>query len=216
MFLSMLSAEKANQRYFREAYRTGKHGWTVEDPSPYAVKFLNQLKHVIPGGRLLDVGCGEGRHAIVAARMGFKVIGIDYEPSALKRAQRFAKDKKVRGIIFRVANVLCLPPQDTAFDIVLDYGCLHHQRKVDWPAYKASVLRVLSTNGLFILSVFSPKFPLFRSSRKNWHIAQGAYRRYFTRRDILGLFGREFEVLEIIEENGGQHGFWHVLFRRRK
>ena len=211
----MLSAEKANQRYFREAYRTGKHGWAVEDPSPYAVKFLNQLKHVIPGGIFLDVGCGEGRHAIVAARMGFKVIGIDYEPSALKRAQRFAKDKKVRGIIFRVANVLCLPPQDTAFDIVLDYGCLHHQRKVDWAAYKASVLRVLSSNGFFILSVFSPKFPLFRGSQKNWHIAKGAYRRYFTRRDILELFGREFEVLEMIEENGGQHGFWHVLFRRR-
>jgi ubiquinone/menaquinone biosynthesis C-methylase UbiE len=164
----------------------------------------------------LDIGCGEGRHAILAARLDFNVTAMDYEPSALKRAQRFAKDKKVQGIIFLVANVLRLQPQETAFDIVLDYGCLHHQRKEDWPAYKASVLRVLSPNGFFILSVFSPKFPLFRGSRKNWHIAQGAYRRYFTRRDILGLFGREFEVLEIIEENGGQHGFWHVLFRRRK
>jgi ubiquinone/menaquinone biosynthesis C-methylase UbiE len=212
----MLSAAKANRQYFRKAYGTGKHGWAVEDPSPYAAKFLARLKRIIPNGRLLDIGCGEGRHAILAARLDFNVTAIDYEPSALKRAQRFAKNKKVRGIIFRLANVLCLPPQDTAFDIVLDYGCLHHQRKVDWPAYKAGVLRVLSPNGFFILSVFSPKFPLFCGSRKNWHIAQGAYRRYFTRRDILGLFGREFEVLEIIEENGGQHGFWHVLFRRRK
>jgi len=210
----MLSAEKANQRYFREAYRTGKHGWAVENPSPYAVKFLNQLKHVIPGGRLLDVGCGEGRHAIVAARMGFKVIGIDYEPSALRRARRFAKAGGAIGIVFRIANVLCLPPSDTAFDIVLDYGCLHHQRKSDWRAYQSSILGVMAPQGFYVLSVFSPKFPLFHGSSRRWHIALGAYRRFFTQRDIIGLFGRNFEVVEMIEENGGQHGFWHVLFRR--
>ena len=211
----MLSAAEANRQYFRKAYCTGKHGWAVEDPSPCAAQFLTRLKQIVPGGRLLDIGCGEGRHAIVASRLGFKVTAVDYEPSALKRAQRFAKAKGAKGIAFRIANVLCLPPPETLFDVVLDYGCLHHQRKVDWPAYKASVLRVLSPNGFFILSVFSPKFTLFRGSKKNWHIAQGAYRRYFTRRDILKLFGRKFEVLEMIEENGGQHGFWHVLFRRR-
>jgi len=212
----MFSAAKANRQYFRKAYGTGKHGWAAEDPSPYAARFLVRLKRTIRGGRLLDIGCGEGRHAILAARLDFKVTAIDYEPSALKRAQRLAKEKKVRGIYFHLANVLRLPSQDTVFDIVLDYGCLHHQRKADWPAYKAAVLRVLSPNGFFVLSVFSPKFPLFRGSRKNWHIAHGAYRRCFTRGDILGLFGREFEPLEIIEENGGRHDFWHVLFRRRK
>lgn len=211
----MFSAAEANRRYFREAYRTSKHGWAVEDPSPYAVKFLTRLKQIISGGRLLDIGCGEGRHAIVASKLGFKVTAVDYELLALKRAQRFAKDKRAQGIIFRVANVLCLWAPETAFDIVLDYGCLHHQRKVDWPAYEASVLRVLSPNGFFVLSVFSSNFPLFHGSQKNWHIAQGAYRRYFTRREILELFGREFKVLEMIEESGGQHGFWHVLFRRR-
>jgi len=157
----MFSAAKANRQYFRKAYGTGKHGWAAEDPSPYAARFLARLKRTIRGGRLLDIGCGEGRHAILAAGLDFKVTAIDYEPSALKRAQRLAKEK-------------------------------------------------------FILSVFSPKFPLFRGSRKNWHIAHGAYRRCFTRGDILGLFGREFEPLEIIEENGGRHDFWHVLFRRRK
>jgi len=212
----MPTAAQANRKYFQEAYRTGKHGWEVEDPSPYAVKFLTRLRRIIPKGRLLDVGCGEGRHAIMASRLGFRVTAVDYEPLALARAQRSAKEKGTSGMVFRTANVLHLPVPATAFDVVLDYGCLHHQKKADWPAYKASVLRVLSPRGFFILSVFSPKFPLFHGSRKNWHIAKGAYRRYFTRGDILGLFSREFEALEMIEENGGQHGFWHVLFRRRK
>jgi SAM-dependent methyltransferase len=211
----MRSADKANQQYFRSAYRTGKHGWGVNDPSPYALKFLTRLKSIIPKAKLIDIGCGEGRHAIMAFRLGFKVTAVDYEPLALKRAQYFAEEKGAEEIDFRIADILHMPAPNTLFDIVLDYGCLHHQKKADWPAYKDSVLRILSPHGFFILSVFSPKFPLFRGSHRNWHIAQGAYRRCFTRNDLLGLFGREFEVLEMIEENGGQHGFWHVLFRRR-
>jgi SAM-dependent methyltransferase len=210
-----LTAEKVNRGYFRDAYRTGRHGWGVEEPSPYAVRFLKRLRRIVPRGQLVDIGCGEGRHAIAASELGFRVTAVDYEPLALKRARRFATEKGATGVVFRKADVLRLPVQKPPFDIVLDYGCLHHQRKIDWPAYKASVLRVLAPDGFFVLSVFSPKFPLFHGRRRKWHIARGSYRRCFTRGDILRLFGREFEPLEIIEENGGRHGFWHVLFRRR-
>jgi SAM-dependent methyltransferase len=211
----MLTAAGANRRYFRDAYTTGRHGWEVEEPSPYAVKFLTRLKETIPGGRLLDLGCGEGRHSILASRLGFRVTAVDYEPLALRRARRLARTRKAKGIVFRSADVLRLPFGRKEFDIVLDYGCLHHQRKADWAAYKASVLKVLTRDGFFILSVFSQGFPLFRGQSRNWHIAQGAYRRCFTRRELQALFDREFEALEIIEENGGRHGFWHLLFRRR-
>ena len=209
------SANRANRRYFRKAYRTGQHGWEAEEPSPYAVAFLLRLKRISPNGRLLDVGSGEGRHAILASRLGFNVTAVDYEPLAIKRAQRFAQERGAGEIVFRREDVLRLRAPETPFDVVLDYGCLHHQKKADWPDYLASILRVLSAGGFFVLSVFSPNFPMFRGSHKNWHIAHGAYRRSFTRDELLELFGREFEPLEMIEEDGGRHGFWHVLFRRR-
>lgn len=215
MCATVLSADKENRRYFHQAYRTGKHGWAVEEPSPYALGFLRKLKRIVPGGRFLDMGCGEGRHTIAAAQLGFKVTAIDYEPLALKRARRRAKAERANGIVFRTADVLCLSFPDSYFDIVLDYGCLHHQKKSDWPAYKAGILRVLKPDAFYILSVFGPAFFLFRGSQRPWHIAQGAYRRYFTRKDILNLFGRHFEVLELIKENEKQVSFWHVLMRRR-
>jgi SAM-dependent methyltransferase len=213
--MGMRSAKQANRRYFRQAYRSGQHGWEVEQPLPYAVDFLRRLKHLVPVARLLDVGCGEGRHAIAAALMDFKVTAIDYELLALRRARQFAKRRRAKGITFRKADVLRLTFSESCFDIVLDYGCLHHQKKSDWLAYKGNIVRVLRPRGFYVLSVFSRAFPLFHGSRRPWHIAQGAYRRYFTRRDILELFGREFEVLELAEEEGKHAGFWHALMRRR-
>ena len=212
----MLSADEANRRYFYEAYRTGEHGWARDEPSPYAVAFLKQVKHVTPQGKLLDTGCGEGRHSIAAAGLGFKVTGVDYEPLALRRARQFARMSRIKGIRFREANVFCLPFPDACFDIVLDYGCLHHQKKSDWRRYTTGILRVLKPQGFYVLSLFSPEFLLFRGSRKPWHIAQGAYRRCFTREEIVGLFGRDFDVLEITHQDGDDGGFWHALMRRRE
>jgi SAM-dependent methyltransferase len=211
----MPTAAKANRQYFRQAYRTGQHGWEVERPSPYAVRFLKRLKRLVPGGRLLDVGCGEGRHAIAAAKLGFKVTAIDYEPLALKRARLFSRGRHATGIKYRKASVFRLPFPASCFDIVLDYGCLHHQKKSDWPAYRVGILRVLKPNGFYVLSVFAPDFFLFHGSRRPWHIAEGAYRRYFTRSEIEGLFGGDFEILELKKEGTGQQGFWHILMRRR-
>jgi len=211
----MLSAKQANRRYFQQAYRIGQHGWATEKPSSYAAGFLRRLKRSIPGAKLLDVGCGEGRHAIAAAKLGFRVTAVDYEPLALRRARRFARQAGARGIVFRRADALSLPFSDAGFDVVLDYGCLHHQKKSDWPRYRAGLLRVLKPWGFFVLSVFSREFPLFHGSRRPWHIAQGAYRRYFTRGDILELFGRDFEVVELLKEKGDRPGFWHALMRRR-
>jgi SAM-dependent methyltransferase len=127
---------------------------------------------------------------------------------------RFARTKDGPGIAFRRADVLRLPFRDSSFDVVLDYGCLHHQRKSDWPAYSASILRVLRPGGFCILSVFSPKFRLFQGSRRRWHIAYGSYRRCFTPKEIAGLLGRHFEVMKLTEERGRGTGFWHVLMRR--
>ena len=212
----MLSAQQANRRYFRQAYRSGQHGWAVEEPSAYAVAFLKRLKRQVPSGKLLDLGCGEGRHAILAAKLGFRVTAIDYEPLALKAARHFAQLKQVRRIAFRKADVFSLPFRTSSFDIILDYGCLHHQRTVAWPAYKASILRLLKSDGFYILSVFSRRFRLFRGSRRRWHIAYGAYRRWFSKREIHEMFAGNFELLDMCEQRGRGGGFWHVLMKKAR
>ena len=210
------TAERANRQYFRRAYGTGRHGWSAEEPSPYVLEFLGKLRLLVPGGMLLDVGCGEGRHAIAAAKAGFKVTAVDYEPLALERARKLAVKKGAGSILFLEADVFRLPFSQPQFDIVLDYGCLHHQKKSTQTAYRNSILHVIKEKGFYILSVFSPAFHMFEGAHRQWHIAQGAYRRFFTPKDIDELFEKTFDILELHEEKGNGRGFWHVLMRRRK
>jgi SAM-dependent methyltransferase len=212
---ALRSARQANRAYFRQAYLTGRHGWAVDQPSPFAVRCLRELRRLSPGGKLLDLGCGEGRHAVAAAKLGFDVTAVDYEPLALKRARTLAKAARTRGIRFRRGDALRLPFAASSFDVVLDYGCLHHQTKADWPVYLASLLRVLRPRGFLILSVFSPHFRMFRGGRRRWHIAQGSYRRCFTPGVLHRLLGCDFRLVRRVEDTSADGGFWHVLLRRR-
>ena len=45
---------------------------------------------VAPAGRLLDVGCGVGRHALELARRGFRVTGVDISEGMLEQGRRAA------------------------------------------------------------------------------------------------------------------------------
>lgn len=50
------------------------------------VDFLIETLEVSPGARILDVGCGTGRHAVELARRGFAVTGLDLSTEMLTRA----------------------------------------------------------------------------------------------------------------------------------
>ncbi len=209
----MRRASDVNRRYFREAYRTGVHGWETDEPSPYAVDFLRQLAQLLPGASLLDIGCGEGRHAIAAAKLGFRVAGIDAEELAIERARQRAEAAGLTCISFRREQVDKLGFPAAEFDVVFDYGCLHHQPKSEWTKYRNSILNVLRPEGFYVVSVFAPEFRLFAGQSRPWHIAQGAYRRCFTRSDLEQYAAGRFDFVSIQQELPA--GFWHILMKRR-
>ncbi len=58
-------------------------------PSPFFMRFGEQ----IPLGRVLDLACGSGRHAIHLAKRGYEVVGIDRNHEALAGLSKTAKDE---------------------------------------------------------------------------------------------------------------------------
>ena len=53
--------------------------------------------------RILDVGCGTGRHSIELAKRGYTVTGVDLSESQLHRAKTKATEQKV-DVDFRKAD----------------------------------------------------------------------------------------------------------------
>ena len=59
------------------------------------VRELSALLELRPGQRLLDLGCGTGRHAVPLAGRGLAVTGVDLSPAMLQRARARADDAGV-------------------------------------------------------------------------------------------------------------------------
>src|SRR5262245_65793797 len=64
----------------------------ADPPSAFIEEWAAKLAHEHKGGRALDVAMGRGRHAIVLARRGYRVFGVDIQCDvvldAVKRARR--------------------------------------------------------------------------------------------------------------------------------
>jgi ubiquinone/menaquinone biosynthesis C-methylase UbiE len=64
------------------------------------VRFLLELLRLKRGARLLDVGCGPGRHAVAFAEAGLAVTGVDISGRFLEIAARMARDAGVKASFF--------------------------------------------------------------------------------------------------------------------
>ena len=125
---------QTQKEYFKQAYVTGEHGWPVYEATSFVVQSLRRIRKKVKGrpGRILDLGCGEGRHTIAGVREGFQAVGLDYQPLALKKARSIAIKSEVRrGFRFLAGNAFNLPFRPGSFDGVIDYGCLHHVKMPD-------------------------------------------------------------------------------------
>jgi ubiquinone/menaquinone biosynthesis C-methylase UbiE len=73
---------------------------------------------VVPGYRLLGVGCGSGQLALMAAKDGLAVAGVDIASNWVERAKARAQAEGLRAR-FEKADAEALPFEDSSFDVVV-------------------------------------------------------------------------------------------------
>src|SRR5712691_156382 len=104
-----------------DAMYAGTPPWDIGRPQP---SFVRLAEAGALRGRVLDVGCGTGEHAIMAAGLGLTATGVDSAPTAIGIARRKAEQRKLEAR-FIVADALDLAVLGEDFDTVLDCGLFH-------------------------------------------------------------------------------------------
>lgn len=200
--------------FFRRSYETGVYGWPKDEPTGQVLEFFGEVSSRHPGGRVLDIGCGEGRHALAFAASGHPVIALDYEPLAVELARDRAACFSGRADIgWLVADAFEMPFGSETFYVAVDYGVFHHIKVPDQARYIEEVRRVIIPGGCFLLSVFSTNFQHEPGEvrRRNWMVHRDHYDHFFTQEEIRGLFSPTFAVEAMVEEVDGHEAFHHAL-----
>jgi SAM-dependent methyltransferase len=123
---------------------------TIEDVSPVAVA----AAHVGAGDEVLDVATGTGNTALVAARLGARVTGLDIVPGLLEVARERAAAEG-RRIDFVEGDAAALPFAAGSFDRVTSvFGAMF---AADQPETAAEMLRVCRLGGAIAVTAFTAR-----------------------------------------------------------
>ncbi|MGB2695537.1 MAG: class I SAM-dependent methyltransferase [Dehalococcoidia bacterium] len=147
-----------------------------------------QVLGLQPGDRLLDVGCGQGRHLLEMSRLPGLQIGVDWERGDLHKAaywyHTMHRNGEVNGrVYFMQGDAPRLPFKDAAFDRVLCTEVMEHVS--DDREVLEELIRVLRPGGVIAISV-----PDESSERILWKISPqyrnwpGGHVRIYRRSDV--------------------------------
>jgi SAM-dependent methyltransferase len=149
-----------------------------------------------PGERVLDLGCGAGRHAFECLRRGALVVAADFDASELEAvtgligAMDQAGEVPAHAAGFGVrADALALPFPDGVFDKVICAEVLEHLR--DDVGAMVELARVLRPNGLLAISVprYGPELVNWMLSEQ-YHSVAGGHIRIYRRAQLFARLRR--------------------------
>ncbi len=140
------SAKKVWNKIFREK---GENFTRIQEDIPKITKLFKKNKVK----RVLDLGCGAGRHTVYLAKCGFDVYGIDISNEGIKITKRRLKKQGLKTHL-KIGDIhKKLPYKDNFFDAIISVRVLNHGRIRDIRRAIKEIKRVLKPNGLIFITV---------------------------------------------------------------
>lgn len=136
-------------------YLRNKTPWDTGITPPEVVAVSGRLKP----GRALDLGCGTGTSSLYLAAHGWQVVGIDFAPTAIRRAKRKAARAGLdeNRVTFHVGDVTRLNWLTGLFDLAVDVGCFHGLNEQRQTAYVLELARLLRPDALVAIYASCPR-----------------------------------------------------------
>ncbi len=129
-----------------------RDGLIFVEPAPVVVQFAEELQ-ALGFHRVLDLGCGSGRHTLHMARMSLEVYGLDNSPAALCLAAEWLSNQSQTALLTLADAHQPLPFRDGSFDALISTQVIHHALLETVQATVCEIARVVRPGGKILVSV---------------------------------------------------------------
>jgi SAM-dependent methyltransferase len=168
------------------------------------VSFVVSVLGAAPGARILDAGCGAGRHVRAFAHHGMKVLGVDLSSELLAEARASGDEPYV------CADVRSLPLRDASFDHAVSlFTSFGYFDDIGDRAQLSELRRVLRRGGTFVIDFLNPTYvigSLVPTSTKTVGL-------YEIRESRVLRNGRVEKEVTVEDTAGGTTHRWHESVR---
>lgn len=147
--------------------------------------------------RILDLGCGAGRHIWYLAQKGFNIYGIDIADEGIKKAKAILRKKKLKADL-KIGNILeKFPYKDNFFDAVTSVQVLQHGEEKQIKQVIKEIERVLRPGGLIFITLCG-------------RISEGRVR------DYLVKSAKKIAPHTYVPTIGNEAGLTHFIYNQQK
>jgi 2-polyprenyl-3-methyl-5-hydroxy-6-metoxy-1,4-benzoquinol methylase len=189
LFLHPQPSDEVLRRIYTESYFLGTtdermRAQVADLKTATAQLYLDQLaSQGIRGGRLLEVGCGDGYLLAAAERRGYEVTGVEYSVHAAQRARAgLARGQVLVGELSQVD----LPAE--AFDVCILADVIEHVRAPR--SFLGTVREHLKPGGCLLIATPTTDSWSARLMRRRWMEFKTEHMSYFSRRTMESLLSQ--------------------------
>jgi ubiquinone/menaquinone biosynthesis C-methylase UbiE len=177
--------------------------YSREEPDEIVVNFVNLLKNKNKKLRVLDLGCGAGRHQAHMAKQTFEAHGADISENGLCMTKERLERQGLEAFLVK-CDMKMLPYKDSSFDAVICIHVIYHQNLKGIQETISEIRRILRKKGSLLINFLSKRTYSYGNGievEESTFIEEEGVERgvlhYFAGKDEIERLLKDFEIVNL-------------------
>jgi ubiquinone/menaquinone biosynthesis C-methylase UbiE len=174
--------------------------YSREEPDEIVTELTTKLQKTNEKPRVLDLGCGAGRHVIYMACRGFEVCGADISSTGLDFTLKRLKKRQLEAYLVK-CDMGNLPFASSCFDAAICLHTIYHQKLIGMERTASELRRVLKEKGLLLVNFLSKKTYRYGKGTKiekdtfvNYDNAEKGVPHHFSSEEEIRALFKQFQI----------------------